>query len=101
MVEGTLQLLSSNETAGVGHVGDEPSTFGIGDLAEGVVFPVTRVSRGTADDETGLEELGKLCDVFVVDELGLGVEAVGKGLEVDRRRRNLLLGSLFFQISGE
>ena len=41
----------------------------VGNLAEGGIVPVTRISRGTADDEAGLEYLCLLRQTLVVDEL--------------------------------
>ena len=67
----------------------------VGDLAERLVVPVAGVRGGTADEQTRLVDLGELRDALVVDELRLGVERVGEGLEVDGGRRHLLLRGLF------
>lgn len=56
--EGVVQLLRSNETTGVCNICHEPGAFPCSGLLEVLVIPVTRVSRGTTNNQTGLEDLG-------------------------------------------
>jgi len=95
VLEGVVELLSSDETAGVGDVGHEPSTLLVGDLAEVGIVPVTGVGRGTANDETRLVNLSRGLELGIVDDAGLGDDGVGEGLEVDGGGGHLLFGSLW------
>ena len=94
VLEGVVELLRRDKTTGVGDVGHKEGALTLSDRLQCLVVPVAGVGGGTADDETGLEELGLVGEVLVVDELSLGGDAVGEGLEVDGRRRHLFLGSL-------
>jgi hypothetical protein len=94
VLEGVVELLRRDETAGVGDVGHEEGALTLGNGLQRLVVPVAGVGGGTADDETRLKELGLVGEVLVVDELGLGGDTVGERLEVDGRRRHLFLGSL-------
>lgn len=93
-VEGRLGLFAGNQTGNVGHVAHEVGAVLVGDLAHGVILELTRVGGGTADEELGAEERSVLLEALVVNEAGLGVDLVGHRLEVDGRRRDLLLVSL-------
>jgi len=99
VLEGVVQLGSSNQSTSVGNISHQVSTVLISDLAEGGIVPVAGVSRGTADDQTGLEDAGLLGEGFVIDELVGGVKTVGKRLKVDGRGGHLLLGGLLLIVS--
>lgn len=99
VLKGVVELLSSDETRGVSHVAHQPSTLPRGDLLQTLVVPVSGVGRGTTDEKTGLEDLGLLGKRLVVNQVGVGVESVGQGLEVDGGSGHLLLGSLLNEMS--
>ena len=63
--------------------------------AERRIVPVPRVGGRAADNELWLEDLRLRRERLVVDELRRRVEPVREGLEVDGRRRHLLLRRLF------
>ena len=94
VLERIVLNLSSDETRNVSHVHHEVRTVDVGDLAETLVVPITRVRRSTTDEDPGLEEEGVLLESVVVDQTGGRVDLVRKRLEVDRRGRDLLLGSV-------
>ena len=94
VLEWVSKFTSRDETAGVSDISHQKGVMLISNGAKGGIVPVTGVRRGTADDQAGLEDLGLRLEAVVVDELGGGVEAVGEGLEVDRRRGHLLFGGL-------
>lgn len=83
LVERVLLNLSRDETRDVGHVHEEVGALAVGNLAQALVVPVTRVGGGTADDKAGLEEVSLLLEELVVDQAGVGVDLVGKRLVVD------------------
>lgn len=87
-------LGSSDETGDVGHVGHEVSALAIGDLSETAIVPVTGVSGTTANEETGLEEVGVGLELGIVNDTSLGVDSVRERLEVDGRSSDLLLGGV-------
>lgn len=89
------QLLRRDQTARVCDIGHQVRAVLVRRLPQARVIPVTRVSRGTADDEFGLEDAGLGGEFGVVDELGVGVEAVGEGLEVDGGSGHFLFGGLY------
>jgi hypothetical protein len=93
-LEGARLLAGGDQTRDVGHVGKEVGALGVGDLAKPSVVPVTGVSGTTADEETGLEEVGVGLELRVVDDTGGRVDSVWERLEVDGRSGNLLLGSV-------
>ena len=101
VLEGTGLLAGGDEAGDVGHVHEEEGAVGIGDLTELLVVPITRVGGSTADEHGGLEEGGVLLELLVVDEAGLGVDAVGEGLEVDRGGRDGLAGALLLGVGVE
>lgn len=74
---------TSNETRDVSHIRQEVSTLLVGDASKGLVVPISGVGRCSADDETGLEEVGVGSEGFIVDQTGLLDDLVWKGLEVD------------------
>lgn len=86
--------LGSDKTRDVSHIHHEVRTVDVGNLAKTLVVPITRVSRSTTDQNSGLEEESVLLEGVIVDEAGSGVDLVRKGLEVDRRSGDLLLGSV-------
>ena len=88
------ELASGNETTGVRNVCHKERAVLIRGCPEGLVVPITRVRRCTADNETRLVDLCELLQAGVVDELGRGVKTIRKGLEVDGRRSHLLLSRL-------
>jgi len=90
VLERVVQELGSHKAGGVGHIGHEKSTNAVSNLTELLVVPITRVGRGAADDHLGEEDPGLSLELFVVDETGLTVDAVGHGLEEDGRGRDLL-----------
>ena len=94
VLEGVRELTSGDETASVGDVGHKERAVLVRSFPEGLVVPITRVRRRTADNETWLVDLRELLQAGVVDELGRGVKTIRKGLEVDGRRSHLLLGGL-------
>lgn len=94
VLEGRFSLLASNKTGNVGHVAHEVGAVLVSNLAEAGIVPLTGVSRGTADEDLGAEELGILLESVEIDETGGDVDLVGHGLEVDGGGRDLLLGSL-------
>lgn len=94
VLERRVLLGSGDETRDVGHVGQEISALAIGDLSETAIVPVTGVSGTTANDKTGLVEIGVGLELGVVDDTSLGVDSVRERLEVDGRSGNLLLGSV-------
>lgn len=94
ILERVVQFLSSNEAASVGDISHERSTLLVCDLAEFGIFPVTGISRGTADDETRLENLGLRREAWVVNEVGIRGDSIRVGLEVDGRGSHLLLSGL-------
>lgn len=94
VLERRVLLSSGDETRDVGHVGQEISALAIGDLSETAIVPVTGVSGTTANDKTGLVEIGVGLELGVVDDTSLGVDSVRERLEVDGRSGNLLLGSV-------
>lgn len=94
VVEGGGLLSGGDETGNVGHVAQEVSTLTVGDLSETGVVPVTGVSGTTADEETGLVEVGVGLELGVVDDTGGRVNSVREGLEVDGRSGDLLLGGV-------
>jgi hypothetical protein len=94
VLEGVVELLRGNETAGVGDIGHEPGALLGSGLLQLSVVPITGVSRGTADNETGLEDFGLCGETSIVNEVGLRGDTVGKGLEVNRRRGHFLLRGL-------
>lgn len=94
VLEGVVQLLSSNEAGCVGNVCHEPGALLVGNFAEFSIIPVAGVSGSTADDETGLEDLRLSSKTSVIDEVGVGCDGIRVGLEVDRRRSHLLLSGL-------
>lgn len=93
-LEGVVKLLCSNETARMRHITHEECTLGVGDVTKPLVVPVARVSGSTTNDETGLEELCLLGEVFIVDKMSFGVDTVGEGLEVNGGGGHLLAGGL-------
>lgn len=78
----------------MGHVGHEVGTVLVGNLAEAGIVPLTRVGRGTTDEDLGAEELSVLLEAVEINETGGGIDLVGHGLEVDRGGGDLLLGGL-------
>ena len=74
----------------VGHVSEEPRAVAVGDRAHARVVVVPRIGRRARHDELGAEEGGRVFQFVVVDDAGRFVEAVGQGLEIDRRRGNAL-----------
>ena len=66
-VERRAVLTGSDETGDVGHVAHEVRTVGIGDLPQPGVVPVSGVSRGTTDEESGLVQSGVGGQLLVVD----------------------------------
>jgi len=87
-------LTGGNETGDVGHVAQQVSALGIGDLAQPSVVPVTGVSRTSANEETGLVKVGVGLKLRVVDDTGGWVDSVWERLEVDGRSGDLLLGGV-------
>lgn len=94
VLERRVLLGSSDETGDVGHVGQEVSALAIGDLSETAIVPVTGVSRTTANEKTGFEEVGVGLELGVVNDTSLGVDSVRERLEVDGRSSDLLLGGV-------
>lgn len=94
VLERRVLLGSSDETRDVGHVGHEVSALAIGDLSETAIVPVTGVSGTTANEKTGLEEVGVGLELGVVNDTSLGVDSVRERLEVDGRSSDLLLGGV-------
>ena len=94
VVEGARVDATSDETRNVSHIAHQEGAMLVSDTTEGLVVPVTRVCGGTTDDEAGLVDAGLLCEGCVVDVLGLCVEAVGEGLEVDGGGCDFLFGGL-------
>ena len=94
VLEGVRELARRDEAARVRDVGHQERAVLVRDGAERRVVPVPRVRGRAADDELRLEDLRLRRERLVVDELRLGVEAIGERLEVDGRRSHLLLGSL-------
>lgn len=94
VLEGVRELTSSDKAAGVCNVRHEVRAMLVRDSTQRLVVPVARVRGRTADEQTRLVDLCELGHALVVDQLRLGVERVGKRLEVDRRRRHLFLSGL-------
>lgn len=57
-------------------------TTRIGDLAEALVIPVARVCTATADDEVGLEEIGRCFQTFEVDQSTFRVHLTNTGSKI-------------------
>lgn len=93
-VKGRAVLPGGDETRDVRHVGHEVRSVGIGDLPQPGIVPVSGVSRGTTDYESGLVQPSVDLELLVVDQPGLGVDTVRERLEVDGRRGDLLLGGV-------
>lgn len=83
VLEGAVEFLGGDQTTGVGDISHEPGAFLGGGLFELSVIPVTGVSRGTANNETGLKDLGLGSETSIVDEVGFRSDCIGKGLEVN------------------
>lgn len=94
MFERTGQFTSSDQTGCMSHITHEPSLLIIGNLAQILVIPISWISRGTANDETWFEGLCRLFKRGIVDQLGLGFESVGEGLEVDGGCGDFLFGGV-------
>lgn len=74
VLEGVVELLGSDQAGGVSNVSHQPGTLGflalgrrrehgvggtlgVADVTESAIVPVTRIGRGTANNETRLEDL--------------------------------------------
>jgi hypothetical protein len=71
ILKGVVQLLSSNKTRGVSNIGHKPGSFFVCDLTELSILPVTGISRGTADNETGPENLSLRGKSGIINEVGI------------------------------
>lgn len=67
----------------MGDIGHQVSAFLVRDFAEFGIVPITGVSRCTTDDETGFENFGLGSKGGVINEVGVGGDSVGEGLEID------------------
>lgn len=94
VVERRVDDSARHEAGDVRHVNHHVRADLVADGTEALVVPLTRVGGAAGDDEFRLEEHGVLFELVVVDVAGLLVEAVRKRLEVDRRGRDALLGSV-------
>ena len=94
VLEGVVEFASGNETTGVGDVGHEPSTLLGRDLLQLSIVPVAGIGRGTANDETRLEDLRLVGEASVVNQVGLRGDGVWERLEVNRGGGHFLLGGL-------
>ena len=65
------------------HVAQKVCADPVADLPEPVVIQKSRVSRISGDDQLGLEPDRQRFELVIVDQLGLGVEAVRQGLKVN------------------
>ena len=61
----------------------EPGTFPCSGLLEVLVIPVTRVSRGTTNNQAGLEDLGLRGEPSIVNQIGFGSDGIRERLEVN------------------
>lgn len=66
-LERVVLHLRGNQTRDVCDVGHQIRSLLVGNLAETTVLPVTWVSRSSADDNSGLEEVGILVETVVVN----------------------------------
>ena len=73
----------------MGHVHHEVRRLSVGDLAQALVVPITRVSGRAADEHLGLEEAGLLLEEIVIDQTGGDVDLVRQRLKVDGRGGDL------------
>ena len=101
VLEGAGLLAGGDEAGDVRHVHEEEGAVGVGDLAELGVVPVAGVGRPAADEHGRLEETRVLGQPLVVDEAGVGPNAVGEALEVDRGGRYGLAGPLLLGVGVE
>ena len=101
VLEGAGLLAGGDEAGDVRHVHEEEGAVGVGDLAELGVVPVAGVGGPAADEHGRLEEARVLGERLVVDEAGLGPDAVRERLEVDRGGRYGLAGPLLLGVGVE
>lgn len=94
VLERIRELARRHETTGVRDVSHQESAVLVHNGAERRVVPVPRVRRCAANNQLRLEDLRLRRELLVVDKLRRRVEPVREGLEVDGRRRHLLLCSL-------
>ena len=78
VLEGVVELLRRDKTTGVGDVGHKEGALTLSDRLQCLVVPVAGVGGGTADDETGLEDLCLRRESRIVDEVGILGDGVGK-----------------------
>ncbi len=83
-----------DEAGDVSHVNDEVSTDGVGNLAHLLVINQTAVGGGTGNENLWPVHLGVCSELLVVDDTGVNVDTVWKGLEVGRDGRDLAVGGL-------
>mmetsp|Transcript_37835 Transcript_37835/g.75400 ORF Transcript_37835/g.75400 Transcript_37835/m.75400 type:complete len:381 (-) Transcript_37835:18-1160(-) len=91
VLEGRRVQARGDEAADVGDVRHQVRADLVGDLAELLEVHDPRVGRGAAEDHLRPEHEGRLPQLLEIDEARLRVDLVWQRLEVDRRRRDLLL----------
>lgn len=78
MLEGTIELLRSDETTCVRDIGHQPCSFPRGSFLELGVVPVAWVCRGTANDEARLKDFRLRREARVIDQVAARFDCVGK-----------------------
>ena len=73
----------SDESGRVSHIDHQDSAYAICDLTHALVVPLTRVGRGTTDDELRVGLLGLALHIVVVDTTVLLTYTVGNGVVED------------------
>lgn len=100
-LERVRELARRDETTRVRDVGHQERAVLVRGGAECRIVPVPRVRGRATDDQLRLEDLRLRRELLVVDELRRRVESIREGLEVDGRRRHLLLRSLLAGTSAQ
>mmetsp|Transcript_56900 Transcript_56900/g.101542 ORF Transcript_56900/g.101542 Transcript_56900/m.101542 type:complete len:235 (+) Transcript_56900:767-1471(+) len=93
VLERIIHNTGSDQTGDVGHVHQQIGTDGIRNFTELGVIPLTGVGRTASDQQLRHEDGGSLGKGIEIDGAVLA-QAVWHGLEVNRTRRHLLLGSV-------
>src|SRR5699024_6302259 len=80
MRQGAGVLAASDEAGDVGHVDEEPGADGVGNLAHAGPVDGARVGGKTTNEHFRLMFVGEALDLVVVEQAGVGVDAVLDGV---------------------
>jgi hypothetical protein len=96
--ERVVELLSSDETTGMGNICHEPCAFLGRNFPQLRIVPVTGVGWGTTDDKSRFKDLCLSRKSGIVNEISFGSDGIREGLEVNWRCSHFLFGSLSYGI---